>query len=372
MGEKGLARSRLIRRSEMVSEEVAFIDCRMAGSNPKQNYSIIGAGVTQSDNQVINLAEPHGFALGAAAMPKGITNNLHIHYTAEVFMIFRGEWLFRWGANGDEGEFIGREGDVLSIPTWIFRGFTNIGSDDGWIFTALGRDVSGGVIWHPSILRGAAEHGLYLRRDNMMVDTTAGAPKPGEDELMRPLEDEFVATLRSYSVDEMRARVTTIDDRVWSERALLCAVLPDGKSAMAPLIGAGMTQDRDATPRVTNPHGFSLEWLRIEPGATVGPFRIEPKQVLVIQEGAVEVTLGDDDSVTVQPWDVFATPGGVWRTLRNASDVAALAAVVTSGDERPRIEWALAIVEEASAAGVGVDPNGYLAPAAYLPFEHAA
>lgn len=132
-----VARSRLVRRADLVACKLAFIDCKLPGSEQKENYSIIGAGVTESPDQVVNLREPHGFSLGVAAMPPGVTNNLHIHYTAEVFMIFSGEWLFRWGADGKDGEIIGRAGDVVSIPTWIFRGFTNIGSDDGWIFTCL-------------------------------------------------------------------------------------------------------------------------------------------------------------------------------------------------------------------------------------------
>lgn len=85
---------RLVRRKDMVAERVAFIDCKMPGSHLKENYSLIGPGVTQSKDQKVNLSEPHGFCLGVAAMPAGITNNLHIHYTAEVFMIFKGTWLF--------------------------------------------------------------------------------------------------------------------------------------------------------------------------------------------------------------------------------------------------------------------------------------
>ncbi len=136
------ARSRLIPFEELVPCQIAFIDCKLPGSDRKLNYSIIGPGVTQSDEQVVNLAEPHGFALGVAAMPHGVTNNLHMHYTAEVFLVYRGEWTFRWGADGKDGEIVGRAGDTLSIPTWVFRGFTNTGPDDSWIFTLLGRDAS--------------------------------------------------------------------------------------------------------------------------------------------------------------------------------------------------------------------------------------
>ncbi|MEZ5752163.1 MAG: hypothetical protein R3D60_09380 [Paracoccaceae bacterium] len=85
------AEKRHVRRTDYVSCTVAFIDCKKPGSHLKENYSIIGPGVTSSAEQVINLPEAHGFNIGAAAMPNGITNNLHIHFTAEVFMVYRGE-----------------------------------------------------------------------------------------------------------------------------------------------------------------------------------------------------------------------------------------------------------------------------------------
>ena len=366
----GLAESRLIRRTDLVPCSLAFIDCKMPGSLLKQNYSIIGAGVTQSAEQVVNLDEPHGFALGVAAMPNGVTNNLHVHYTAEVFMVFKGEWLFRWGEDGKDGEFVGRAGDVVSIPTWIFRGFTNIGSDDSWIFTALGRDESGGVIWDPKILAGAAEHGLYLTRENMMVDTATGAPKPADDELMPPLTPEVIASFRHYTPDQMLARVTKAEERQWSDRALLCASLPGMRAQMAPVIGPGMTQDRDAAPKVTNPHGFSIEWLRIEPGSTVGPFRITPKQVLIVTSGRLRIELdadGERSTTEAGPWDVFATPGGVWRTFTALGDETAVMTVTTAGDARAIPEWSLEVRRAAWAVGLGLDPNDYVAPAAFLP-----
>lgn len=368
---EGLARRRLIKRSELVACREAFIDCKVPGSELKENYSIIGAGVTQSSEQVVNLEEPHGFALGVAAMPHGVTNNLHIHYTAEVFQVFRGEWLFRWGAQGKDGELVGRAGDVISMPTWLFRGFTNIGPDDSWIFTLLGRDESGGVIWHPDILAGAAEHGLYLRRDNMMVDTSAGLPPPSPEELMAPLSPSFIASLKTYSLEEMRRRVVTFGELAWSAQPMLDAVLPGHSAELAPVIGPGMTQDRNASPKITNPHGFSVEWLRIQPGQQVGPFRVDPKQVLILQKGALEIVLqadgGEPSKAVAEPWDTFSAPGGVWRTLRSVGDEAALLTVTTAGDARAVIEWPAEIRRAAWQAGWGVDPNDYLAPADVLP-----
>jgi quercetin dioxygenase-like cupin family protein len=361
------ARDRLIRRSDMVACKVAFIDCKMPGSTAKENYSLIGPGVTQSADQVVNITEAHGFSLGVAAMPAGTTNNLHVHYTAEVFMVFSGTWLFRWGAEGKDGEIIGKAGDVVSIPTWIFRGFSNVGNDDGWIFTALGGDDTGGIIWHPSILAVAAEHGLYLTRDNMLVDTQAGSPKPAPHELIEPLDEATVHGLRRFDTEAMRRRVVARDERPWSSRALLDSVLAGHASDLAPVIGHGITQDLESAPKITNPHGFSMEWLRIPPANSVGAFRLAEKQVLLIFAGAVEITLDGGAAVRADAQEVFSVPAGAWRTLVSVGDVAAEIAVLTAGDHQKHPEWTADIRDQAAAAGFGLDHAGYIAPLRLLP-----
>jgi mannose-6-phosphate isomerase-like protein (cupin superfamily) len=365
-----VAASRLVRRADLIADDMAFVDCKLPGSIPKFNYAIIGPGVTESSDQVVSLQEPHGFSLGVAAMPPGVTNNLHIHYTAEVFIIYQGEWLFRWGADGKDGEIIGRPGDVISMPTWIFRGFTNVGKNDGWIFSALGRDDCGGVVWHPSILWRAAETGIYLTKHDEVVDTNSGSPKPADEELITPLTDDVIATFPSYSPDELQQRVVSAAQRDWSGRALLDSVLPGHGSALAPVIGPGMTEHNRSRPAITNPHGFSIEWLRIEPDQMVGSFRIAQKQVMIVYEGAIAITVNrgsDAVTVDVNSQDLYSTPAGQWRSVRATSDSPAVIAVITAGDGRARIEWDSALVEQARKAGFAIDPDGYIAPVAHLP-----
>ena len=364
------ARTRLIKRSDYVSCSVAFIDCKTPGSHLKENYSLIGPGVTSSADQVINLREPHGFNVGAAAMPNGITNNLHIHFTAEVFLCFKGAWKFRWGPNGDDGEIVGKAGDIVSVPTWIFRGFTNVGPDDGWLFTALGGDDTGGIIWHPSILNGAAQYGLYLSKDNMLIDTGKGIDKPSEEELITPMPAEEIARLRRYSVDEMRQRVVTADERAWSSDALLDSCLDGHRSEMAPVIGYGISQDRNHAPKITNPHGFSIEWLRLPPGQSVSSFRIAQKQVLISYAGSVAVTLnepGKEVELEVDAWDTVSVPAHAWRSIRNRSDVDAEIVVITAGDGRKVPEWRGETLDAVLQAGRGVDKSGLIAPAHLIP-----
>ena len=363
------AASRLIRRSDLVASKLAFIDCKIPGSHLKENYAIIGPGVTQDASQVIPLAEPHGFQIGAAAMPHGITNNLHIHFTAEVFIIFRGSWLFRWGADGKDGEILGEAGDVVSVPTWIFRGFTNVGADDGWIYTALGGDDTGGIIWHPSILDVARQHGMYLSRDNMLIDTSDGRPAPSPAELIRPIPPEAIAGLRKYSVDDMRARTVTSAERQWSSRALLDAALPGHASELAPVLGYGMTQDRDHAPKVANPHGFSIEWLRIAPGNRVGVYMADAKQVLMVYAGTAAVTLNaeQDARVEAKAWDSYSVAAGAWRSIAAVGTETLELVVMTAGDARPNVRWAPDVAQAAAAAGWVIDAGGFIADRDLLP-----
>lgn len=363
------AQTRLIRRSDMVACKLAFIDCKMPGSMGKENYSLIGVGVTQSSDQVVNITEPHGFSLGVAAMAPGTTNNLHVHYTAEVFMVFTGTWLFRWGADGKDGEIIGKAGDVVSIPTFIFRGFSNVGNESGWIFTALGGDDTGGIIWHPSILQTASQHGLYLTKQNMLVDTEAGSPKPLEEELLEPLDSATIRSLRRFDVDAMRQRVVRKGERAYSGRALLDSTLPGHRASLAPVIGHGMSQDLEHIPPIVNPHGFSIEWMCIEPGERVGAYKLAEKQVFLVFAGAITVKLDDAASVRVETQEVFSVPSDCWRTIVSVGDAATEVAVVTAGDHKKHPVWEADIVKGAHDAGFGLDPSGYVARLTLLPHD---
>ncbi|NQZ72314.1 MAG: cupin [Dinoroseobacter sp.] len=360
------AEARHAKRDDYVSCTVAFIDCKKPGSHLKENYSIIGPGVTSSDDQVVNLPEAHGFNIGAAAMPNGITNNLHIHFTAEVFIVQKGEWTFRWGSNG-ENEVVGRASDIISVPTWIFRGFTNTGPDNGWLFTILGGDNTGGVIFHPEIIREAADFGLYISSDNRLIDTSQGDEVPPEEGRIPPMPDADVADLREVSREEMMSRIVTRNARDFRP-AFIDQILPDGGAEIAPVIGYGITQNREHAAPITNPHGFSAEWLRLQPGQSVGPFTLNEKMVLIVHEGRARLDFdGGDASVEVNEWDTYSVPGGVQRRLTAVGDVPVEILVVVSGDHRKRPVFVPEIITAAKEAGLGLDAGGFVAKASLLP-----
>lgn len=361
------ADARHIKRDDYVSCTVAFIDCKKPGSDTKENYSIIGPGVTSSDDQVVNLPEAHGFNIGAAAMPNGVTNNLHIHFTAEVFIVQQGEWTFRWGSNG-ENEVIGRKGDIVSVPTWIFRGFTNSGPDDGWLFTILGGDNTGGVIFHPEIIREAAEYGLYISSENRLIDTSRGDAVPDEDGCIPPMPSEDVAALRDVPRAEMMSRVVVQNARDFRP-AFIDSALPGHGAEIAPVIGYGITQNRDHAAPITNPHGFSAEWLRLPSGGVAGPFVLEDKMVLIGHEGRLRIDYvdGGGASVEIDAWDTYAVPAGCQIRLTALGYAPTETLVVVSGDHRKRPVFDDATLAQAKEQGLGLDAGGFFAKASLLP-----
>ncbi len=354
----------------------AFIDCRTPGSDRKDNYAFIGPGVSQSSDQFVNLTELHGFNVGAAGMPNGVTNNLHLHFTAEVFINFGGTFRVRWGVDGKQGEYVSNDGDVISVPTWIFRGFTNEGADDGILLTVLGQDVTGGIIWGPSVLRDAEKHGLLLTADNRLIDTVAGDAVPTDVPLIKPMAQAYIDELTTYTPEELRQRVTQPGDRVYASRSFLCSDLPGGAAELALVIGYGMTENRRAVPRLHEPHSFNVAWLRATPGEGVLRHRHHETQVVTVKSGRWKVTLNEGsvaESVELGRFDMLSVPAGSWRQfeLLEAGDDAATAGtgellVVNGSDGRVRLEWAPEVVEAAFDAGWMLDPNGYLAPVAVM------
>lgn len=355
---------RIIRRDSLISCNTAFIDCRTPGSDLKENYALIGSGVSQNPDQFINLQIPHGYNVGGAAMPNGVTNSLHLHFTAEVFVIVEGEYTFRWGADGQGGEFVGRAGDIVSVPTWIFRGFTNTGPNENFMFTVLGQDNTGGIIWGPTVLREAEGFGLYLTADNQLLDTSDGRPLDPEVELVQPMPQDKIDELEVWTPERMRKRLVTVEDRMWSSRALMCTALEEGQVDLALIIGFGITEHRSQEPSIFNPHGFSLAVLRAEPGKAMLQHRVAETQVVIVRKGTWEVRLNESEPVTVtlEENDTLSVPVGAWREYANVGDGTGELYVVTGGDGRAKLEWDEVIVKGAQNEDVAYDANGYLAP----------
>lgn len=366
------ARQRSIYATDWVPCKAAFIDCKTPGSDLKDNYSYVGVGVSQSSEQHVNLSIPHGYQLGAAGMPQGVSNSLHLHFTAEVFINFEGEFRLRWGPTGEQGSYVSRDGDVISVPTWIFRGFTNIGPDDGILYTTLGRDDTGGIIWGPQVIAEAENHGLYLSRTSQLIDTTAGEPVPAPEERILPLPEQLQHSLDTFTVEQFRTRVVHREDRVYSELPFLCSALPGGGARLAMVIGYGLSEDKRQVPNIHEPHGFCAAWLNAAEGQGMLAHHLDVPQTLTIKSGTWEVLLNtgaEQVTVSLGPRDAVSIPEGVVRQLRCVEAPESGEGevyVVIAGESRSTIYWAPEVIAAAEEAGYTIDPNGYVCPVSYL------
>ena len=184
-------KKRLVRYGELKPCKTAFIDAHTPGSNQKENFTIIGSGVSESADQHVHINIPHGFNIGAAGQPPKCRNSLHSHRTAEVFFVLSGRWRFFWGRWGKAGEVVLEKGDIINIPTGIFRGFENVGVDYGMIMAVLGGDdAGGGVIWAPQVIEEAKEHGLILSNKGKLYDTKKGENLPSGSTPMPTLSEK--------------------------------------------------------------------------------------------------------------------------------------------------------------------------------------
>ncbi len=351
----------------------AFIDYAIPECTPKHNYALIGAGVSQNPKQPVSLREPHGFQLGGVNIAHGKVNTPHMHFSCEVFICTRGDWRVQWGFNPDASEADITDGDIVSVPTWLYRGFTNIGVDDGFLFTALGGDHTGGILWGPTTLAAAARNGVLLTEDYRIVDSTRGDVLEPGTPLIEPMTPAEIAALRVWSVTEMQQRIVRFKSLQWSSHGLLDSQLPGCGAQLAAVIGLGMAQDRNLAAPVTNAHGLSIEWLRIPVGGGVSRHLLRDKQVLIAKRGRIEVsvdtTSGPVSRTTVgadTAWDSYSLPPDCWRNFKNTGDADAFALLITAGDHRKQIEWDEMVVKQAAAHDWAIDASGYVAPRRFI------
>ncbi|WP_170783357.1 cupin [Ruegeria lacuscaerulensis] len=209
---------RIVRYGELQPCKTAFIDAHTPGSDQKENFTIIGGGVSESPDQHVHITDKIGFNIGAAGQPPKCRNSLHSHTTAEVFFVAKGRWRFFWGRYGTAGEFIAEEGDIFNIPTGIFRGFENVGQDYGMIMSILGGDdAGGGVTWAPQVIEDAQAHGLMLGDNGVLYDSKKGQELPHNVHPMPLLTEEQLKDYPEVPVEDVVGKYVA---RYWDLMAL--------------------------------------------------------------------------------------------------------------------------------------------------------
>lgn len=322
---------RLVRYADLKGLRNAFIDTRTPGSDRKENFTIIGPGVAENPNQVVHIAEPHGFNIGAARQPEGCVNSQHSHLHAEVFVVHSGHWRLLFGPEREDGFLDIGPGDVASVPPFMFRGFEKRDTGTGFLFVVLGRDDPGRVQWAPGVFRMAESYGLKLLKGGRLIDTTLGETVPDGAELEPAPSEELVARLRTPPAEKL-AECVAVADRLDANPA-------------SPLAGEGVEEAGVIVPGPTADgfpagpiagwweHGFNLRRLRMRTGAQVASHvRAEP-EVIFVHEGTLEVRW-DGGAIQMGAGDTLSVPVGLPRAFRNTASVP-MTAFIVRGTENP-------------------------------------
>ena len=202
---------RIAKFQELIPSTLPFVEGRLDGHKERKNYSIVGPGVAEDSDQSIKIASPHGYNLGAVSANPKNGSGLHSHTTAEVFLIYSGKWRFYWGADG-KNEIILGKGDIISMPTNMFRGFENAGDDEGLIFVVLGNDDPGIITWVPQVLLRAKETGLALLDDNSLIDLTKNEI-PNNKKLLKPITDDQLKEFDNYNLNQIEKFVCRFENQ---------------------------------------------------------------------------------------------------------------------------------------------------------------
>jgi mannose-6-phosphate isomerase-like protein (cupin superfamily) len=287
---------RLVRYADLKPCYNAFIDTRTPGSHAKENFTIIGPGVSENPEQFVHIAEPHGFNIGGARQPPHCVNSQHSHDTAEVFLVHSGQWRFDLGEHGEDAQVFIGPGDVISLPTKMFRGFTNVGTEVGFLFAVLGGDDPGKVLWAPQVFELAAEHGLVLLETGRLIDQTAGQSVPADVAVMPVTSPAQVAALT-------RATPTLGEGLVWRAGHEAGAGPETGH---ADIIGPNAP--------LNWPHDFTLDRLTLGSDTRVEMDNIDRPTVLFVQSGQMQVAW-NTDALTLDAGDTLTLPMGISVTL---------------------------------------------------------
>lgn len=306
--------NRMVRYGDLIPCRTAFIDAHTPGSDQKENFTIIGAGVSEAADQHVHIKDTPGFNIGAAGQPPKCRNSLHSHRTAEVFFVLKGRWRFFWGRHGTAGEVTLEEGDIFNIPTGIFRGFENIGTDYGMIMAILGGDdAGGGVIWAPQVIEDATAHGLILGENGRLYDSKKGQSLPTGVGPMPLLTD---AELKSFPEPSTKDVVPHYVARYWDMMAL------SDQQPMQVIGETGLLRDKP---------GFEVEFLSRH--SLAGAVQESDRHnVLMGMKGYWSVRW-DGGELTLSPGDTLAVPPRLSYTLEpSMSGEAALYRVINTDD----------------------------------------
>ena len=288
---------RIAKFNELIPSTLPFVEGRLEGHKERKNYSIVGPGVAEDSEQSVKISKAHGYNLGAVSANPKNGSGLHSHTTAEVFLIYSGKWRFYWGVDG-KNEIILGKGDIISMPTNMFRGFENAGDEEGLIFVVLGNDDPGIITWIPKVLISAKETGLALLDDNSLIDLKKNKIPTGK-KLLEPINNDQLQKFDNYSLNEIEKFICRFDNQSKFQNDL------DGGIKLIQIIGNQFC-NQSYNPLIDQNTGFNLSILKSKNGQIKDLIFTKPT-IMFSQKGLWKIKI-ENDVFEINSKDTFSVP----------------------------------------------------------------
>ena len=289
--------NRIAKFEDLVPSTLPFVEGKLEGHKDRKNFSIVGPGVSEDSGQSIKISMAHGYNLGAVIAKPQNGSGLHSHTTAEVFLIYSGSWRFYWGAEGKD-EIVLNVGDIISMPTNMFRAFENIGKEEGLMFVVLGGNDPGIITWVPDVLKKAKETGMALLDDNSLIDLTTNKIPEGK-KLLEPISNDELKKFDNYKSNELKKFIYKFENRSKYENNL------NNSISLIQILGKQFMH-KNFTPIINQDTGFNLSILKAKKGI-LNDLIFNKPTILFSQKGLWNIQI-QNSNIKLNSKDTFSVP----------------------------------------------------------------
>ena len=247
-------RRRLIRYADLQPCDTGFGNRSAPGCAVSESFTIITPGMASDANQYVHLREQHGFSVLGARQAFGCVTPQSTRETAEVLVAHSGHWRLHFGPNGEDGSVDLAPGDVVSVRTGIFRGFSKLDEGKGFLWILLGQT-------------NEPIFSSWMAKGDCRIDTANGEYQLQNVVLEQHAEDPTHGEGSTHATEDFRRYLMLAQDIIPNPSSPLAAEGVEEAGVLVPRA----TSDRFPAGRFAGcwPHGFNLRWLTLETGAYI-------------------------------------------------------------------------------------------------------
>lgn len=174
---------------------------------------------------------------------------------------------------------------------------------------------------------------------------------------------DYVAPSAPCAKADMERRIARFGDIPASPRAFVDTYLPGHERVLYSVIGSGVTDDPNFTPRIAAAENFHVDYIVAPRGCGAALHWHDSEEVFVVQAGRwefdwIDGATGEKHTATLNVRDTISVPPFVHRAFRSLDGESGMLVSILGGKTPGRVMWHPSVAERARAAGAGFDSQG--------------